>query len=271
MNKILTIFKGGLLLKASSFKRFDWPLRTYILYFLLLNLVMFIPLSFTIYELDESIQGLLGVQVTDTLALKDLDPSCEIVNQTFICEKDEIDDLIIEINDVPFIISFFKPLEQNVNGISFNETTAEMIILDNSLNLDYRGFSYTPFVDFETMESNQIYDVLFEGFYPSVRPYIALPLILVFVGGYIITNIILLFTLSALTMLFKLTISDFPNFKNTLKLFIVASTIPAIINFGIGFFGLSAFSSLVYNFLTPLFVYILYRRYTLEEDLKRKP
>jgi hypothetical protein len=46
-----------------------------------------------------------------------------------------------------------------------------------------------------------------------------------------------------------------------LKLFIIASTIPAIINLFIGFFGLSAFSSIVYNFLTPLLVFILYRRH----------
>ena len=271
MNKIITIFKKGLLLKASSFKLFDWSLKTFVGYFIILNLVMFIPLSYGIYQLDDSIQSLLGVQVSNTTALKDLDHSCEIVNQTLICETNPLDDIVIKINEAPFVISFFEPLEENSNGISLDVTTAELTILNNRLYLDYRGFGYTPFSDFENVPTDTIYERLFEGLYPSIRPYIALPLIFVFVGGYMITNIILLFTLSALTMLFKLTISDFPNFKNTLKLFIIASTIPAVINFGIGFFGLSAFSSLVYNFLTPLFVYILYRRYTLEEALKRKP
>lgn len=270
MNKNITLFKKGLALKEDSFELFKWPLFTFFLYFLLLNLIMFIPLTYTIYELDESIQGLLGVQVSDTTGLRNLPSECEIVNQRFICESVPSEPVIIEINDVPFVLSFFEPLEQGVSGIAFYETTAVLMITNNPLNLDYRGFGYTPFSDYSDLDTDQIYESLFEGFYPSIRPYIALPLIAVFVGGYIIANIILLFTLSALTMLFKLTISDFPTFKNTLKLFIIASTIPALINLIMGFFGLSAFSSLVYNFLTPIFVYILFRRHSLKVALERK-
>lgn len=232
---------------------------------------MFIPLTYSIFELDDSIQNLLGVQVTDTTALNNLPSDCEIVNQTFMCEEIPSSLLIIEINEAPFTLSFFNPIPEGEDGIVFEETTAELFISNQTLRLDYRGFGYTPFVDLTENSSSMTYQTLFEGFYPSIRPYVALPLMMVFVGGYILTNIILLITLSSLSMLFKLTISDFPSYKDTIKLFIIASTIPAVINLMIGFFGLSAFSSLIYNFLTPLFVYILYRRHTLEMNEKRKP
>lgn len=271
MSKFLAIFKKGLFLKSDGFTLFNWSLPRFITYFLLLNLMMFIPLTYSIYELDDSIQNLLGVSVTDTLALEDLPKGCEIVNQRFVCESMPLGPITIEINEAPFVITFFEPLDEGVSGLRLEETTADLMISNNQLLLDYRGFSYTPFSDFENQPTDDIYQSLFEGFYPSIRPYIALPLIFVFVGGYIITNIILLLTLAGLSMLFKLTISSLPSFKDMLKLFIMASTIPAVINFGIGLFGLSAFSSLVYNFLTPLFVYIIYRRHMLEEEQKRKP
>jgi hypothetical protein len=72
--------------------------------------------------------------------------------------------------------------------------------------------------------------------------------------------VILLFTLAGFAMLFKLTIYDLPKYVDMVKLFVLASTVPGIVNLIIGLFGLSAFSSLVYNFLTPFFVYVLYRR-----------
>lgn len=260
------IFKAGLTLSAQAFDLLQGKLSTFLLYFLMLNFIMFIPLTFSIYQLDSSVQTLLGINISQQLP-EDLatffPDNCEIVNQQLICEDTE---------ETIFEIALNRPLTVVINAQSdaydglfdhlvLKESTASLRLNNASLDLDYRGFSYLPFTDLSPLEADAIYTLFFDGFYQSVRPFFALPMIVILVGGYIALNIVLLLTLTGFAMLFRLTISELPKYKEMIKLFIIASTIPAAINLLIGFFGLSAFSSLVYNFLTPLMVFILYRRH----------
>ncbi len=261
-NSLGTIFKKGLTFSAESFLLFKWPLRKFLLYFFLLNLIMFIPLTYSIYQLDSSIQTLLGIQLTDATGLAGLPETCEIVNEELICEDDTIYEASFSVNDQPVRVVMNAPDTMTTESyeLIMRTQTAELRLADATLRMDYRGFDYTPFSDLNQETPDTVYTQLFDGFYPSLRPFLALPLTLIFVGGYILTNTVLLFTLAGFAMLFKLTIYDLPRYPNMIKLFILASTVPGIINLIIGLFGLSAFSSLVYNFLTPFFVYVLYRR-----------
>lgn len=257
-----TIFKKGLTFSPDSFRLFQWPLRKFLIYFFFLNLIMFIPLTYSIYQLDSSIQTLLGIQLTDATGLAGLPETCEIVNEELICEDATPYEAFFSVNDQPIRVVINAPETRTADSyeLIMRMQTAELKLADTTLRMDYRGFDYTPFSDLNQENPETVYTRLFEGFYPSLRPFLALPLTLVFVGGYILTNTILLFTLAGFAMLFKLTIYDLPRYPNMVKLFVIASTVPGLINLGIGLFGLSAFSSLVYNFLTPFFVYVLYRR-----------
>jgi len=80
----IKIFKAGLRLSEDAFDLLKGKLITFLIYFLLLNLIMFIPLTFSIYELDSSVQTLFGINVSgelpDDLGLQ-FPASCEIVNQ----------------------------------------------------------------------------------------------------------------------------------------------------------------------------------------------
>ena len=263
---MVRLFKAGFTLSDRSFELFSKRLSLFLVYFLVLNLVMFIPLTFSIYQLDSSIQTLLGINVVSELPadLPTLLPSdCEIVNQQLQCES--VEETIFEIELTrPFTVVInaqSDAYDGRADHLVLKESTATLRLNNMPLNLDYRGFGYTPFDDLKTLEVDAVYTTFFDGFYPSVRPFFALPIMGVLVGGYIALNIVLLFGLTGFTMLFRLTLSDVPKYKEMLKLFIIASTIPALINLFIGFFGLSAFSSLVYNFLTPLMVFIMYRRH----------
>lgn len=263
MNKpFRSIFKAALTFSKDSYALFDVSLTRFLAYFILINFIMFIPLTFSIYQLDTSIQTLLGIRLSEGSGLADLPETCEIVNEELLCETDTVYTHTFSVNDqvITVLINENANLEPEPYQLVMAKQTAVLRLNDDSIPLDYRGFGYSPFSDLNATSTDAVYEHFFTGFYPSVRPFFALPLILVFVGGYILTNIILLFTLAGFAMLFKLTLYDLPRYKNMLKLFIIASTIPAIINLGIGLFGLSAFSSLVYNFLTPFFVYILYRK-----------
>jgi len=262
----IKIFKAGLRLSEDAFDLLKGKLITFLIYFLLLNLIMFIPLTFSIYELDSSVQTLFGINVSgelpDDLGLQ-FPASCEIVNQQLICE-DPVETIIHIDLERPFTVVInaqSNAYDDLPDHLVLKESTASFRLNNAALALDYRGFSYLPFSDLQTLDKEAVYTLFFEGFYASVRPFFALPLILILVGGYIALNIVLLFGLTGFAMLFRLTISELPPYKDMLKLFIIASTIPAIINLFIGFFGLSAFSSIVYNFLTPLLVFILYRRH----------
>lgn len=274
------ILKAGITLSDQSFQLFQGKLITFLVYFFILNLVMFIPLTFSIYELDSSVQTLFGININEQLPddLATLFPSsCEIVNQQLQCADAIETSFQVELNRAFTVIinAQSEAYDHSFDHLVLKESTASLRLNNAQLDLDYRGFSYLPFSDLESLSKEEVYTVFFDGFYGSVRPYFALPMILILVGGYIALNVVLLFGLSGFAMLFKLTISDLPNYKDMLKLFIIGSTIPAMINLFIGFFGLSAFSSIVYNFMTPLMVFILYRRHVnriaIEHRLQKTP
>lgn len=274
------ILKAGITLSDQSFQLFQGKLITFLVYFFILNLVMFIPLTFSIYELDSSVQTLFGININEQLPddLATLFPSsCEIVNQQLQCADAIETSFQVELNRAFTVIinAQSEAYDDSFDHLVLKESTASLRLNNAQLDLDYRGFSYLPFSDLESLSKEEVYTVFFDGFYGSVRPYFALPMILILVGGYIALNVVLLFGLSGFAMLFKLTISDLPNYKDMLKLFIIGSTIPAMINLFIGFFGLSAFSSIVYNFMTPLMVFILYRRHVnriaIEHRLQKTP
>lgn len=274
------ILKAGITLSDQSFQLFQGKLITFLVYFFILNLVMFIPLTFSIYELDSSVQTLFGININEQLPddLATLFPSsCEIVNQQLQCADAIETSFQVELNRAFTVIinAQSEAYDHSFDHLVLKESTASLRLNNAQLDLDYRGFSYLPFSDLESLSKEEVYTVFFDGFYGSVRPYFALPMILILVGGYIALNVVLLFGLSGFAMLFKLTISDLPNYRDMLKLFIIGSTLPAMINLFIGFFGLSAFSSIVYNFMTPLMVFILYRRHVnriaIEHRLQKTP
>jgi len=109
------------------------------------------------------------------------------------------------------------------------------------------------------MNQEEAATILFEQFFQSLKPVIVLPLMIIAIGALFLMNVILIVLLAAISMLFKFNQSNFPSYKNLIKLFMLASTIPAILNVSLGFLGLSAFTSLSYNFITPVIAFLMYR------------
>ena len=162
----------------------------------------------------------------------------------------------VEINDENTII-FYKS--------GFNMNFEDGIVL----RLTYSGFGYTDFNEINQMTPEEASDILFESLFQSLKPVIILPIILFFVGTLTLMNIILIFSIATLSMLFSFNQSDFPRYQDMIKLMIFASTIPSLINLVLGFFGLSAFTSISYNIITPIIAYFMYKasRLTIESEL----
>mgnify|MGYP000875620495 CR=1 FL=1 len=133
--------------------------------------------------------------------------------------------------------------------------SAKEFLIAQGMNRAFDG----NLADFDGMDQTVAADILFQDFFQSVKPIIILPIILMGVGVLFIANLFLVVMISALSMLFKFNQSNFPSYKNLIKLFMLASTIPAILNVFLGFLGLSAFTSLSYNFITPVIAFLMYR------------
>jgi len=271
MNKkyrFIDLFTFPLFRQARVFELFQFSLAKVGLYFFLLNFVMFIPLTFSVLNMEMDDYGYYGFDFHENLPAwlpSELPSECEIVNQALLCESDTVYEYVIVDREVPYQI-YLNVDDQSMdyseeNTFVFKETYFEINLEnDNRFILSYTGFGYTNFEELKGLPQEEAASVLFDGVFESLRPYVVMPLLLYSVGGLILSNLVLILVFSSLAMLFKLTISSFPSYQNMIKLFIIASTIPSIINLILGFFGLSAFTSIPYNFITPLVVFMIYRK-----------
>ena len=270
---VARLFRESLLLKPTAYALTTGRLRTFILYFLMLNLIMFLPLTFSIYNMGGQASTLLGINARDNVDeqfIEALPEDCEILNQRLVCETDTVHQLTI-LNNETLINVFINVTDDETqfdqpNTLVLKETFfAFFTTTGNRFAQGYEAFEYLSFAELRTQSPEEAYDILFDNFYAAVRPFLILPMTLYLVGGLMFANVLLLLGLTGLAMLLRLANSDVPGYGRMLKLFILASTIPAMVNLGLGFAGLSAFSAIPYNFLTPLMAFLLYRKHKLAE------
>lgn len=269
--KFYELFTRPLYRQNTIFELFQLSIGKVLAYFFILNLVMFIPLTFSVLNMEMDDYSYYGFDFHENLPdwlPSELPDDCEIVNQALECESDEVYTYTIVDRETLYLI-YLNVDDQSTeytkeNTFVFKRTYFEINLEnDNQFVLSYTGFSYTNFEDLKTLPQEEAAQVLFDGIFESLRPFVVMPLMLYSVGGLILGNLILVLVFASLSMLFKLTITGFPRYQNMIKLFIIASTIPSLINLVLGFFGLSAFTSIPYNFLTPLFAFVLYRKNTI--------
>jgi maltodextrin utilization protein YvdJ len=261
---------------SEVFGLFEASLFKVIMYFILLNLLMFLPITMQVVNLENLDYAKYGFTFMEDLPdwlPSGLPTHCKIDNNELQCLNNDVFEYDIVNRDKIYHIYF--NVEDSVeikesNTIIFYQSGINLNIGEsNVLRLTYSGFGYTDFNEINQMSPEEASDILFESLFQSVKPAIILPIILAFVGILTLTNIILIFSIATLSMLFKFNQSDFPRYQDIIKLMIFASTIPSIINLGLGFFGLSAFTSISYNIITPILAYFMYKasRMKIEANL----
>ena len=270
------IFKASTYQFSNAFDVFNASLFKVFIYFLMLNLLMLLPITLQVASLDDFDYERFGMNFTTSeipdWIPEELPTSCNIRNNYLDCGMDHIFEYKLVDKDTTYTIYFNVPSDVTYNEnniIVFYHHGIEVHIRNSVVRLTYVGFNGTDFADLSDMEKEQAAGILFENFYQSVKPILILPIILFGVGALFIANFTLVVLLAGITMLFSFNQSDFPKYKNMIKLLMIASTIPALINVILGFLGLSAFTSLTYNFVTPIIAFFMYKasRIKIEIDL----
>ncbi len=276
-NKITfsNMFSWSLIKYSKVFDLFDASLIKVIMYFVLLNLMMFLPITTQVVNLENPNYTRYGMTFTEDLPdwlPSGLPTHCKIDNNELLCATNDVFEYDIVNRDTVYHI-YFNVADDVViadsNTIIFYKSGFNMNFRDSIvLRLTYSGFGYVDFNEINQMSPKDAGDILFEGVFQSLKPVIILPIILFFVSTLMLMNMILIFSLATLSMLFKFNQSQFPRYQDMIKLMIFASTIPSLINLGLGFFGLSAFTSISYNIITPIIAYFMYKASRLEIESK---
>ncbi len=270
------IFGNSISKFSNVFDLFDASLFKVIMYFVLLNLMMFLPITIQVVNMENLDYSRYGFTMTEDLPdwlPSGLPTHCVIDSVQLQCLNNDVFEYDIVNRDTTYHI-YFNVQDgvkiDEANTIIFYRSGINLNIGESSvIRLTYSGFGYVDFDEINRMDPEVASEILFEGLFQSLKPVIILPIILMFVGVLTLTNIILIFSIGSLSMLFKFNQSEFPRYQDMIKLMIFASTIPSIINLVLGFLGLSAFTSISYNIITPIIAYFMYKasRMKIEANL----
>ena len=274
-NKITfsNMFAWSLTKYSKVFDLFEAKLYKVILYFVLLNLMMFLPITMQVVNLEYIDYDRFGFTFAEDLPdwlPSGLPTHCKIDNYELLCASDYVYEYDIVNRDTTYHVYFNVQDGVEINedyAIIFYKSGFHMNLRDGIvLRLTYSGFGYTDFAEINQMSPEDASEILFESMFQSIKPAITLPIMLFFVGALTLMNMILILSLATLSMLFSFNQSNFPRYQDMIKLMIFASTIPSMINLGLGFFGLSAFTSISYNIITPILAYFMYKASRLEME-----
>lgn len=247
------------------FDLFELKFYKFILYFLILNLLMMFPLSIAIINMEEVDYSRYGMDFAENIPdwlPSGLPANCEIINYELQCATDTVFeyDYINNGNNyhIYFNVSEY-PTFTTPNTLVFRESTFELIFSNGTMmEFTYGGFEYLDFGDLHDMSQEEASDLLFDSIFLSIKPEIILPLMAYTIGILLLTNFLLIIALATLSMMFKFTQSDFIKYKDMIKLMIIASTFPSFVNLGLNSFGMSAFTSISYNYITPIIAFFIY-------------
>ncbi len=269
------IFTIGVFRFKHAFDIFDASLGKLFGYFLFLNLLMFLPITSQVIGMNDLDYGFWGMDFDEEVPqfiADDFPESCRIYNNQLDCGVEHIFEYEFENNDSVWTVYFNVPDEvvydQEHTIVFYRSGITLSTSKTREFILDYDYFNNTDFGDINDLDDREAYDLLINKVFLSLKDVFTLPAILFITGALFLTNLILIIAISAISMMFKFNQSEFPRFKNIIKLLIVASTVPSIINVILGFNGLIAFTTIVYNIITPIIAFFMYRASRLHLEVK---
>lgn len=139
------------------------------------------------------------------------------------------------------------------NGLVFSND--HLVFVENGRQYD---LSYAPYegTNFATVD----YDGVFAPFAKGLKPLLIVPFVM---GNYqtgILTFFIYTFVIAAISMLLKFGHTSFIKYKEVVNIVIYSSTIPSIIALIFGILITPAFTTIIFNFGTPVVAYVVYKR-----------
>lgn len=264
--KFSYIFQIGTFKFKHAFDVFEISIWKLIGYFVFLNLLMFLPISMNIVTMDDFNYSFWGMdfheEVPDFVE-NDFPGNCSISNNHLACGTSVVYSFSLYNNDTEWTVYLNEKeevLHEEDNVVVFYYDFIKIRFNNGSqFILDYDHFNNTDFNQLNSLTPEARYETLVNNLFLSIKDVFTLPAILMVTGALMAMNVILIVLITAISMLFKFNQSQFPSYMSMLKLFIIASTIPSLVNVILGFNGLNPFTTVVYNIVTPIIAFFMYR------------
>lgn len=187
--------------------------------------------------------------------LQSLPEDCYILDATLNCG---------EVN--PFVVGedvrvHFNDADADVfNGMVFMDTYFRFINEQQSYVLSYQSLEGLNFGHLQNLDDGS--EILFNRVADALRGRLIVPFVLGTYQAGIVSFLIYIFTISVLSMLLKFGHTNFVTFKEMLNIMVFASLLPLVVMITVGFV-LPAISMIIFNMGTPLWAYVVYKKYVI--------
>lgn len=254
MNKLKLMLRSGYSIDA-IFELRKTPIIISLIFGIFLSMMQMTPFAFSLlkddtYRWDEKIWELSDEDKTKIV---------ESLPDYYIKDGKLSSTEFYEINVNNDIKILFNGDENSItNGLVFNQDHLIFVENGRQYTLSYVPYEGTNFGDIRNMEVSIAYDSVFAPFAKALKPIFIVPYIM---GNYqtgVLTFFIYTFVVAALSMLFKFGHTSFISYKEVLNIMIYSGTIPSVIALILGLIFTPAFTTIIFNFGTPIIAYIVY-------------
>ncbi|HAX73644.1 MAG TPA: hypothetical protein DCY20_08970 [Firmicutes bacterium] len=224
---------------------------------ILLSMFMMTPFAYSFlnddtYRWDEKIWMITDEEKAEIVEML---PECEITDYKLSCQDSAKvvteNDITVGVNVDPNTIT---------NGVTFNQDELVFVEQGRQYSMNYAYYEGVNFTEIKSVDTLEGYEMLFKPFGQSLKPLMIVPLLF---GNYqtgILTYFIYVVVISAISMMLKFGHVNFISYKEMVSIMIYASALPITIALIFGIFITPAFTTLIFNFGTPLFAYAIYKR-----------
>jgi len=179
--------------------------------------------------------------------VSDLPEGCRIEDYKLTCS--DFTEIKLS-NDVKVL--FNGDANEITNGVVFNED--RLVFVEQNRKYEV-GYSYFEGLNFDDAS----YEDVFARVAKSIKPLFVVSFVLGAYQSGIFSSFIFVLVVSALSMLLKFGHTSFLSYKEVLNIVIYSATFPCVMALVIGILFNPGFTTLIFNFGTPLVAYFVYR------------
>lgn len=227
------------------------PILISLLFLIVLGCMQMTPFAFIFisddpYRWDQRIWELS--ETDQEKFVSDLPEGCRVEDYRLTCS--DFTEIKLS-NDVKVL--FNGDANEISNGVVFNED--RLVFVEQNRKYEV-GYSYFEGLNFDDAS----YEDVFARVAKSIKPLFVVSFVLGAYQSGILSSFIFVLVVSALSMLLKFGHTTFLSYKEVLNIVIYSATFPCVMALVIGILFNPGFTTLIFNFGTPLVAYFVYRR-----------
>lgn len=226
------------------------PILISLLFLIVLGCMQMTPFAFIFisddpYRWDQRIWELS--ETDQEQFVSDLPEGCRVEDYKLTCS--DFTEINLS-NDVKVL--FNGDANEITNGVVFNED--RLVFVEQNRKYEV-GYSYFEGLNFDDAS----YEDVFARVAKSIKPLFVVSFVLGAYQSGIFSSFIFVLVVSALSMLLKFGHTSFLSYKEVLNIVIYSATFPCVMALVIGILFNPGFTTLIFNFGTPLVAYFVYR------------